>query len=334
MEALDIAADWTYPVQISRTPIYAYGLVLLFDFLIYSFMAAVVIDAHHKTDTPTISQYIKKEKPNIKEADEQRNNDSNNSTNNRRNKSSSRFFTIFFQSVGSRGLWTLQILGSAFSYIFQEIFNGLGYFWGRDVHTYTSLQQHQQQQQNNIDTYNSMTFKSRMEGSKSYDDFDRKRNSTKKKLSVNSHSKSFSSRSTPRSSSYHLEIPKEYSFNQVDEISSQKELERIYNKIPSHESETNKHDNMIKVDEQIVKNGNYVNKVIDESNAYEGDSDCKENEEEECENIDSPRSTQTCMKIIDVSKEYSTGVVILHRVCAELRQGTVTCLLGIQPFKN
>lgn len=56
LEALNIAAAWNYPAAISKTPLYAYSIVLFFDCILYSILAGVLIDVNHKTMTPVISK--------------------------------------------------------------------------------------------------------------------------------------------------------------------------------------------------------------------------------------------------------------------------------------
>lgn len=55
LEALNIAATWTYPVIISRTPIYAYSIILVLDSAIYSIIAIIMIERSQHTKTPIIS---------------------------------------------------------------------------------------------------------------------------------------------------------------------------------------------------------------------------------------------------------------------------------------
>ena len=327
LEALDIAADWTYPAPISRTPIYAYSLVLLFDFIFYSLAAAMVIDSHHRTRTPTISANIEKGKKSRKDRKSRRNRngDSNTNENNQNSRPTVRAFSTFLYSLISIGFWTLKIVGSAFYYIFSEIFNGLGYFWGRDAHMYTSLQQQQQQQQEqeqNSDIYNSMTSRSRIEGSMSCNEFSR--NSSIKSSPRRPHSKSFSLRSPSTSSSHPVTSTDDVKSYQSDGISFNSKMGAAHNKFQTTErdlrdrSDTENMVNKVKT----VEEENDVEEVIDDqdNNGRNGKEDHKYS------SVKCP--TQACMRISNVSKEYSTGVVILHRVCAELKQGTVTCLLG------
>ena len=330
LEALDIAADWTYPAPISRTPIYAYSLVLLFDFLFYSLAAAMVIDSYHRTRTPTIVGNIEKGNGSCNEKKNKKRRNGSNDTHKRKHTETpiTSVFTTLLKNLISMGFWTLKILGSAFSFIFREIFNGLGYFWGgRNAHTYTSLQQHQQQQQElNSDIYKSMTSRSRMEGSMSCNEFGR--NSSIKSSPRRPHSKSFSLRSPSTSSSHPISFTNDFKSYQSDGISFQRKTGAAHNEVQSTEigARDSCDSGNIKEKVKTVKEENDVEEEIEEASPYEDNSRSERKEDNEDSSIKSP--SQACMKISEVSKEYSTGVIILHRVCAELKQGTVTCLLG------
>ena len=364
LEALGIAADWTSRAAISRTPIYAYSVVLFFDFLIYSVLAMIIIDAHHRTKTPVISAKgdKKQKKKNTKSTDNSshrkrskgsksddshdNDNDSNSDGDNDTSPSSSQTLPhtpTTLQTAFTLGLWTLQILGSGLSRVFTEASSGLGYFWGRDVHTYTSVQQHQQQQ-NNLDIYNSMTPKGRVIGTKSYDEFGTYSNQNFSPRK--SHHKSFSSRSTPRPGHTPTECftpPAKHGKRIAEEDGMDNAIE--LNSLSRKERDRQ---NSVYGDEE--RGGMYQPSSSGRSKSKSG-SILRESGRESSDRFDSRDSTETdrrylkessgktqthtqnCMRITDVSKEYRTGtdgasVVILHRVCAELRQGTVTCLLG------
>ena len=55
LEALAIAAAWRTTAPISQTPLYAYSLVLLLDFLVYSLIALALVDYTHRTRTPSVT---------------------------------------------------------------------------------------------------------------------------------------------------------------------------------------------------------------------------------------------------------------------------------------
>ena len=55
LEALAIAATWRTPAPISQTPLYAYSLVLLLDFVVYLLIALALVDYTHRTKTPSLS---------------------------------------------------------------------------------------------------------------------------------------------------------------------------------------------------------------------------------------------------------------------------------------
>ena len=55
LEALAIAAAWRTPAPISQTPLYAYSLVLLLDFVVYLLIALALVDYTHRTKTPSLS---------------------------------------------------------------------------------------------------------------------------------------------------------------------------------------------------------------------------------------------------------------------------------------
>ena len=330
LEALGIAADWSYPAPISRTPIYAYSLMLLFDFLFYSLAAAMVVDSYHRTRTPTIAENIEKGNGSCNEKKNKKHKNGRSDTNKSKHTDTpiTSVFSTFQKNLISMGIWTLKILGSAFSCIFREIFNGLGYFWGgRNAHTYTSLQQHQQQQQElNSDIYKSITSRSRMEGSMSCNEFGR--NSSIRTSPRRPHSKSFSLRSPSTLSSHPVSFTNDLKSSQSDGISFQRKTGASHDGIQSTERGARDSYDTGNIKEKVktVKEENDVEEEIEEASPYEDNGRSKRKEDNENSSTKSPR--QACMRISDVSKEYSTGVVILHRVCAELKQGTVTCLLG------
>lgn len=349
LEALGIAARWTYPSQISRTPIYAYAVVLFFDFILYSVLAAMVIESNHKTNTPVIST-VKCDNSYNTNTYSYHNNSGDNYENNAVNSTGdlNNNFTDPAAPLSRRaialGLRTLQILGSAFSVVLREASNLLGYCWGRDVHTYASVQQHHQQQ-SNIEMYDTITPR-RVQVSKSLDELGTRVPRFSPKKSGKKNSFSVSGPTTPRFSpalssnqSIYSHIDWSSEINTIDVGTEVKGLER-------KENENGNGRKTSKIVTNTVNNGRNV-RSNDEENDAEGKRDGsvsndKENGNRKSDGRDEGNRNQrdqtphtgiiqTSMRILDLSKEYgtdSTGVVILHRVCAELRQGTVTCLLG------
>ena len=417
LEALGISAAWTYPAQISRTPIFAYSLVLFFDFLLYSVLAFMAIEAHHKTNTPAISlpgtnSGNSKNSGNSGNSENSENGENNNGRNNgqsdndngdgsngsndrdNRDNSGNNVQPNTPHGAIALGLWTLQILGSALTYFLRVTSNGQGYCWGRDVHTYATVQQHEHQQ-SNIEIYDAITPRWDMQKSKSFDELGSRSTRSGHSSPRKSPRKSIPSGSgspphfmlPPSASSPSCVVPSSslsaHSFDLHENADNSDDNDDIAvgiemtvkgtradearsgdtrEGVDDNENRTAKNtrsntgiNTRIPQDEE-KKNGDYItenrNGILKNSLALDqkghrvarrNAANYRENEEnvdngdgknEKYENraeTGHTGPTQTCMRILDLSKEFgtaSTGVVILHRVCAELRQGTVTCLLG------
>jgi hypothetical protein len=127
LEALNIAAVWSYPAAISKTPLYACSIVLFFDCIFYSILAGVLIDLNHKTMTPVISN----------KTVNKFHNSSNDYTHNDGNPKST------FQCIFTVGLKFLQILYGLITYSVSVVYRCLRNDRGRSPqpHNYLNLPQ-------------------------------------------------------------------------------------------------------------------------------------------------------------------------------------------------
>lgn len=278
LEALNISADWTYPAPISRTPIYVYSLVLLLDFVLYSALAAVVIESTHRTRTPMVrkgSPVQTVRAPTVS---------------NSNGASPSIQPSGIYDDVIAWGIWTLGTLGGIFGTAVGIISQGAGYFWGREVHSYSTLSQEQRTYLDNFD----VNYYSKRSTPKNW------QNLPRKSASAFEVRPAHRSRSAPFGSRSLGDIKLGRTLNQ-DSISMSEDSK----KYPEEEEEM----------KSRRENGNSESEGIGPKAP-----------------VSVPLGPpQTCMRIVDLCKEYRTGrtgVVILHEINAELRQGTVTCLLG------
>jgi hypothetical protein len=301
LEALNISADWTYPAQISRTPIYVYSLVLLLDFVLYSILAAVVIESTHRTRTPMV-----RKGPPVRSViapavniDVSSRVGTGTGTGTGTGAGTDTRPCDIYGSILAWGAWTLGLLGGICGTAGVIISQGAGYFWGREVHSYSSLSQEQRTYLDNFD----VNYYSRGSAAKGWMNLPRKSASA------------FDVRPTHRSRSA------TFGSRSLGDIKSGGTLDQNSISIP----EGNRPD---------LEGG---------EGEGEGEGESKSHAVERnsiSEGIDLKTAgtgrvplgpPQTCMQIVDLCKEYRTdrtGVVILHEINAELRQGTVTCLLG------
>jgi hypothetical protein len=293
LEALNISADWTYPAPISRTPIYVYSLVLLLDFVLYSILAAVVIESTHRTRTPMV-----RKGPPVRSVSLPAVNIDVSSRVGAGTGTDTRTCDIY-GSILAWGAWTLGLLGGICGTAGVIISQGAGYFWGREVHSYSSLSQEQRTYLDDFD----VNYYSKGAAAKGWMNLPRKSASA------------FDVRPTHRSRSA------TFGSRSLGDIKSGGTLDQNSISIP----EGNRPD--LEGGEGEGEGG--------------GESKChtvKRNSISEGIDLKAAGTgrvplgpPQTCMQIVDLCKEYRTdrtGVVILHEINAELRQGTVTCLLG------
>ena len=294
MEALNIAADWNYPAPISRTPIYVYALVLLFDYVLYSLLAAALIERTHSSrrseeKSPTHTSFGMS-------------NSDDNVDENGHSK-------VFFRHVISWGMWTLGVVGGICRVTVWAVSKSAEYIWGQQLHSYSSLSQEQRTYVDNIDA----NCLGSQETSRRGKDKDRGKDRycrDRKKVQQSRSAYDVRSRTVP---------PAVLGSRSVGSLNIRVDLEmrQTYTEIGENSA----------CDRQGHKKG-------------EGERTREGKDEEEEKRMPSNSSKEnkqeiaarkTCMRIVDLSKEYvtdRTNVVILHRVTAELRQGTVTCLLG------
>jgi hypothetical protein len=338
LEALNIAAAWTSPSRISKTPIYAYTLVLLFDCVMYSILAGVLIEATHRTRTPVITLSDKgvpsikstfnndKDNDNIKQNNStsifsmksissyndinrkhsdsngniQRNSNSSNSdinlTSSDNNQNRHRDFDI------PQSEWTLQFMGGLFNGIVRLATDGLWNNWNRSDQQsseYLSLPQQQQE------------------------DHEFRKQSDHR---IDVKEKNWSSESLKKS-------PK------IVETRKQCLPLHLYGKEPEFDPVFSSYSNrgLSGVDHEGTHGSKIGYKEIghqeeEEEKEEENHSRSDERDKEyEDEAFKKSSSLETRMTIINLTKQYVTGrigVVVLQSVSAELRQGTVTCLLG------
>lgn len=302
LEALNISADWTYPAPISRTPIYVYSLVLLLDFVLYSILAAAVIESSHRTRTPMVRKGSPVRSVSIPAVSIDVNS-SRGSTGNGAGTSTQP--CDIYGTILAWGVWTLGVLGGICGTAGVIISQGAGYFWGREVHSYSSLSQEQRTYLDDFD----VNYYNKGAVAKGWKNLPRKSASAfDVRPAHRSRSATFGSRSLGDIKSggtldqNTITIPEE---NRPDLGKGEREGES------AGEGEG---EGEFKVD---TGKRNSISEGRDLKAAGTGRTP-----------LGPP---QTCMRIVDLCKEYRTdrtGVVILHEINAELRQGTVTCLLG------
>jgi hypothetical protein len=135
LEALSIAAAWNYPAAISKTPLYAYSIVLFFDCIFYSILAGVLIDFNHKTMTPIISN---------KPVNESHNNGNNYTYNDDHPKST-------YQCIFTVGLKTLQILYGLITYSVSVVYRCFTNDRGRTPQPYSYIHLPQSNRETDIE---------------------------------------------------------------------------------------------------------------------------------------------------------------------------------------
>jgi hypothetical protein len=291
LEALNISADWAYPAPISRTPIFVYSLVLLLDFVLYSILAAIVIESTHRTRTPMVRKGCPVRPVNVPAVStgiSSRGGTGPGADNDTRP-------CDIYGSILAWGAWTLGLLGGICGTAGVIISQGAGYFWGREVHSYSSLSQEQRTYLDNFD----VNYYSKGTAAKGWINAPRKSASAcDVRPAHRSRSATFGSRSLGD-----IKLGGTFDQNSV----SITEGNRSGFDEGEGEGESKSH---------TIKR-NSISEGIDLKTAGTGRIP-----------LGPP---QTCMRIVDLCKEYRTdrtGVVILHEINAELRQGTVTCLLG------
>ena len=297
MEALNIAADWTYPAPISRTPIYVYSLVLLFDYVLYSLLAAALIErthsaTHRKAKASTHTSFMSNSGNNDRSTEENEDEHSN----------------IFYRHAISWGMWILGAVGGICRVTVWAVSKSAEYIWGQQLHSYSSLSQEQRSYVDNIDT-----------DSASSQEISR-RNKDRKRVQQSRSAHDVRARTAP---------PAVLGSRSVGNLNIRVDLEM-------------RHTNMELEEHSACERQGERNREGEEKGERKGEARGEGGRREEVEEKGMPSSSskdnrqdnverKTCMRILDLSKEYvtdRTNVVILHRVTAELRQGTVTCLLG------
>ena len=346
LEALNISADWNYPAPISRTPVYAYTLVLLFDCILYCAVAAIFIEMNHRTNTPSIS-------PPEKAVARRRslwgsNNDGGRSTG---------YGSVHQQFYGSwREEW--RTLCAVCGVIAGAVSQGVGYFWGCQVstipHSYSSLSQ---EQRACIDNYD-VNFENNNFGLRSLKKVP-KRSTSAHDMKSNSHFEH----------SLHVESGSrsvgdmDMDVRGMDGPRNRSTIESIDNGNTignnAHHTKSNSNRNNRKSSSNENRSaeclvvpqgigplpgtgtgfgtGAGIGPYMKGGFSMDVQGGCREGQGQgqgqEPQQIPQGffRPLKACMRITDLRKEYvtaRTGVVVLEEVSAELKQGTVTCLLG------
>ena len=353
LEALNISADWIYPAPISRTPVYAYTLVLLFDCILYCALAAIFIEMNHRTNTPSIS-------PPEKAVAKRRSLWGSDNDGGR----SAGYGSVHQDFYGSGREWWRTLSGVC-GVIAGAVSQGVGYFWGCQVttipHNYSSLSQ---EQRACIDNYD-VNFQSNNFGLRSLKKVP-KRSTSAHDMKSNLHFENplpmeSGSRSVgdmdmdmrgiygPRNRSTIESID---NGNFIGKNTHQSYSNSNSNNNSGNSNDRNNNSNNNRSGEGFIVPqgigplpgtgaGTGIGPYMTRGSSMDVQGDCKEGpgqgqgpgRRQGPQQIPQGflRPLKACMRITDLRKEYvtaRTGVVVLEEVSAELKQGTVTCLLG------
>ena len=312
LEALNISADWNYPAPISRTPVFVYTLVLLFDCILYCALAAVFIEMNHRTATPTISA---PKMPPITRRNLWGNSDND-------------VLHHDFYGTG-RGVW--KAFSSICNVIAGAVSQGMGYFWGCQSpplpYNYSSLSQEQRACLDNYD----VNFGNNNFGLRSLKKIPKRSTSVRDVRLPTPFGDLHTMESGSRSMGNITLMASDVSYNQSI-------TESIDNRNTADKQVRVRHDNSITAESFVVPQG--IGPALRPDlgprlgpHIIRGSSmDVRGGSGEGLgPQGDFLRPKKACMRITDLRKEYvtaRTGVVVLEEVSAELKQGTVTCLLG------
>jgi hypothetical protein len=341
LEALNISADWNYPAPISRTPVYAYTLVLLFDCILYCALAAIFIEMNHRTNTPSIS-------PPEKAVARRRSlwgsdNDGGRSTG----------YGSVHQDFYGSGREGWRTLSEVCGVIAGAVSQGVGYFWGCQVstipHNYSTLSQ---EQRACIDNYD-VNVQSNNFGLRSLKKVP-KRSTSAHDIKSNSHFEN----PLPLESGSRSVRDMDVDIRGIDGPRNRSTIESVDNRNvigkyahQSNNSNSNNRNNNgynnrsgegLRLPQGIgplpgtgagtgAEAGPYMNRgsSMDVQGGYKEGPGQGQGPQQIPQGF--LRPLKACMRITDLRKEYvtaRTGVVVLEEVSAELKQGTVTCLLG------